>query len=248
MQLLIVHDDAEVGEELKKMVKDYSSHQCDLVHSNAAAHHWAVEHNRCELLVTQLEGNEVDGFMLGGLLSEIFPGLQTIFLPAYPAAEKRFQTETTKVFPEPIDGERLLEVIENAATVGPEAPDLFDVLDVLQMCCLSRRGGAIQIVQEDKNGIIYLRGGRIVHAECGATSGMDALLEMVTWGLVEFAYDRSIHSSETITMPWSEALTQAVRHKEVKESGETESKTEKPQVEVEPPPKRRGFFSALRRS
>ena len=99
MQLLIVHDDAEVGEELKKMVKDYSSHQCDLVHSNAAAHHWAGEHNRCELLVTQLEGNEVDGFMLGGLLSEIFPGLQTIFLPAYPAAEKRFQTETTKVFP-----------------------------------------------------------------------------------------------------------------------------------------------------
>jgi len=77
---------------------------------------------------------------------------------------------------------------------------------------------------------------------------MDALLEMTTWGLVEFAYDRSIHSSETITIPWSEAIAQAVRHKEVKESGETESKTEKPQVEVEPAPKRRGFFSALRRS
>jgi hypothetical protein len=37
MQLLIVHDDAEVGEQLAGMVADYSEHACELVESDAAA-------------------------------------------------------------------------------------------------------------------------------------------------------------------------------------------------------------------
>jgi DNA-binding NtrC family response regulator len=147
MQLLIVHDDAEIGEQLMSILKDYTAHQCDLVESDAAALRWAREHARCGVLLAQLERPAVDGLTLGGSLSEIFPGLQTLFFPAYPAAEQRIEIAKTRVFPEPIDGERLLEAIETAAEAGPEAPDCFHVLDVLQMCCLSRRSGAVQIVK-----------------------------------------------------------------------------------------------------
>ena len=148
MQLLIVHDDAEVGEQLAGMVADYSGHACDLVENDAAAQQWAQKHARCDLLLAQLEGPGVDGLTLGGSLSEIFPGLQVLFLPAYPAAERRLEIAQTKVFPEPIDGERLLEAIGTAAAAPAGAPDLFHVLDVLQMCCLSKRSGAVQIVKE----------------------------------------------------------------------------------------------------
>jgi CheY-like chemotaxis protein len=127
MQLLIVHDDAEVGGQLVGMVHDYTEHQCDLVESDAAALKWGHEHARCGLLLAQLEAPGIDGLMLGGSLSEIFPGLQILFLPPYPAAEQRLEIATTKVFPEPIDGERLLEAIEAAAETG--APDLFHVMD-----------------------------------------------------------------------------------------------------------------------
>jgi hypothetical protein len=37
MQLLIVHDDAEVGEQLAGMVADYTEHAADLVENDAAA-------------------------------------------------------------------------------------------------------------------------------------------------------------------------------------------------------------------
>ena len=70
MQLLIVHDDAEVGEQLMSMVKEYTAHQCDLVENDAAAHRWAQERDQCGLLLTQLEGTAVDGLTLGGSLSE----------------------------------------------------------------------------------------------------------------------------------------------------------------------------------
>jgi DNA-binding response OmpR family regulator len=249
MQLLIVHEDAEVGEQLAGMVADYTEHTCDLVENDAAAQQWAQKHARCELLLAELEGPGVDGLTLGGSFSEIFPGLQVLFLPAYPAAEQRLQIAKTKVFPEPIDGERLLEAIETAASAEAGAPDLFHVLDVLQMCCLSKQSGAVQIVKEAQSGIVYLRDGKIVHAEAAVTRGTEALLEIASWGDIEFAYDSSERASETISLPWDEALIQAaVRAKEGQASDVLPPAIETPTASAKGPvPNKRGFFAALRR-
>lgn len=248
MQLLIVHDDAEVGEQLAGMVADYTGHACDLVENDAAAQQWAQRHARCDLLLAQLEGPGVDGLSLGGSLSEIFPGLQVLFLPAYPAAERRLEIAQTKVFPEPIDGERLLEAIGTAAAAPAGAPDLFHVLDVLQMCCLSKRSGAVQIVKEGHSGIVYLRDGRIVHAEGAVTRGTEALREIGGWDEIEFAYDSSVRAPETISTPWDEALIQAVVRSKKEKTGETAAPPlEAPSAPETPLPKKRGFFSAFGR-
>jgi DNA-binding response OmpR family regulator len=248
MQLLIVHDDAEVGEQLAGMVADYTEHAADLVESDAAAQLWAQKHGRCDLLLAQLDGNGVDGLALGGTLSEIFSGLQVLFLPGYPGSDQRLEIGRTKVFPEPIDGERLLEAIETAAGAEPGAPDFFHVLDVLQMCCLSKRSGAVQIVKEAQTGIVYLREGKIVHAEGAVTRGTEALLEIAGWGDIEFAYDASVRAAETISTPWDEALVQAVvRHQKEKAGAGAAPSFEPRPPEPAAPPKKRGFFAALRR-
>src|ERR687883_1266956 len=98
MQLLIVHDDAEVGEQLVQMVKEYTEHYCGFAPSDAKALDWARGVTRCSLLVTQLRGEKVDGFSLGGSLSEMFAGLQTMFLPSYSASEQRIDLAPNKVF------------------------------------------------------------------------------------------------------------------------------------------------------
>src|ERR1700741_2484457 len=179
MELLIVHREAEVGEQLVQMVKDYTTHECDLVGSDAAAVDWARRHARCALLLTQLEGEGIDGLGLGATLSEFFPGLQTLFLPPYQASDQRLEINRTKIFPEPIDGEGLLEAIERASTATQGAPDLFHVADILQMCCLSKKSGAVQMVKEERSGIAYLKSGQIVHAETTGARGADALIEIV---------------------------------------------------------------------
>jgi Domain of unknown function (DUF4388) len=216
MQLLIVHHDAEVGEPLVQMVKDYARHDCELVGGDAAAMNWGRRHRKCALLLTQLEAEGIDGLALGGSLSEIFPGLQVLFFPPYAATDERQEVANTKVFPEPIDGNSLLGAIERAESAPVGAPDLFHIVDVLQMCCLSRRNGAVQIVKEETSGLVFLRGGKIVHAETTAAQGQDALFEMVAWEFIEFAYDRSVRPPvETITTPWDEMLIEAVaRNKE----------------------------------
>lgn len=211
MQLLIVHRDPEMGEALVQMVKSYTRHQCQIVHNDSAAMDWARRHQQCNLLLTQLEAEGIDGLALGSSLSEIYPTLQVLFFPNYPAVERRLEIAETKVFPEPIEGDELLGAIERAENAPLNAPDLFHVVDVLQMCCLSRRNGALQLVKESKSGLVFLRNGKIVHAETTATRGREALFEMVSWEFVEFAYERSVRAPlETITAAWPDILIDAV--------------------------------------
>jgi DNA-binding response OmpR family regulator len=223
MQLLIVHRDPEMGEALVQMVKNYTRHHCLLVSSEAAAVDWARHHQRCDLLLTQLEAEGINGLALGSGLSEIFSGLQVLFFPNYNADERRLEITGSKIFPEPIVGDELLAAIENAEQRPKDASDLFQVVDVLQMCCLSRRSGALQMVREEKNGLVFLRNGTIVHAETTTARGVEALFEIVTWKQVEFAYERSVRPPlETITHAWDDILIRAV-------TSEREERTSRPQ-------------------
>ena len=219
MQLLIVHRDPEMGEALMQMMKSYTGHTCDLVTSDRAAMDWARRHKRCDLLLTQLEAEGINGLALGSSLSELFPTLQVLFFPNYAANERRLEIPKSKIFPEPIEGDDLLDAIERAEKARPDAPDLFHVVDVLQMCCLNRSSGAVQFVKEEKNGLVYLRSGKIVHAETSALRGRDALSEIANWELVEFAYERSVRPPlETIKAAWDEVLIDIVTSKENQKS------------------------------
>jgi len=105
----------------------------------------------------------------------------------------------------------LLDTIERGEGAPPNAPDLFHVIDVLQMCCLSRRSGALQLAKESNSGLVFLRNGEIVHAETTAARGRDALLEIANWDFVEFAYERSVRPPlETIAAAWHDILIDAV--------------------------------------
>ena len=216
MQLLIVHHDPEMGDALVQMVKNYTRHYCNLVSNDAGAMDWARRHQRCDLLLTQLEAEGINGLALGSALSEIFSGLQVLFFPNYTADQRRLEVTESKVFPEPISGDDLLGAIERAEQTPNDAPDLFQVVDVLQMCCLSNRNGALQMVKDGKNGLIFLRNGKIVHAEMDSARGQDALIEIASWKHVEFAYERSVRSPlETIDGPWDKILIDAInREKE----------------------------------
>jgi len=125
MQLLIVHRDPEMGEALVQMIRNYTRHHAQLVESDKVAIDWARRHQRCELLLVQLEAAGIDGLALGSSLSEIFPALQVLFFPNYNAADRRLEVAPTKVFPEPIEGDDLLGAIERAENIftkvlGPE--------------------------------------------------------------------------------------------------------------------------------
>jgi hypothetical protein len=211
MQLLVVHHDAEIGEQLVQMVKDYTSHECDLSDSSITAVDWGQRHGKCALLLTQLVAEGIDGLTLGATLSEMFSGLQIVFFPPYPASEQQFEVPETKVFPEPIDGDALLGAIERAENALARQQDSFQIVDLIQMCCLGNRGGALQIVKGKECGFVFLSNGQLLHAETTNAGGMAALAEIVGWDDVEFAYDGSVQAPvESISLPWGKAVLEAL--------------------------------------
>ena len=99
MQLLIVHDDAEVGEQLMSMVKDYTAHQCDLVESDAAALRWAREHARCGLLLAQLEGPRSMASRSVARSVKFFPGCKRFSSRHIPPRNNDSRSRKQKYFP-----------------------------------------------------------------------------------------------------------------------------------------------------
>ena len=211
MQLLIVHHESKIGDKLVKIVREYTSHQAHFVSSDAAAVSWAEQHSGCDLLLAQLDADGIDGLRLRGLFLENFPGIQTMFMPPYRASEQRLDVLHTKVFPEPIDSERLLSAITRATQLEAGAIDPSHVVDVLQMFCLSRKSGALQIVKGNQNSLVYLQDGELLDAETAQSRGLDAIYEIVNWGYVEFVYNAKASPNETtIKVAWDTALVDAV--------------------------------------
>ena len=245
MQLLIVHRDAEVGEPLVQMVQEYTEHDCAYANSGASALTWARGASRCSLVITQLDAEGINGLSLAGTISEMFAGMQTMFLPDYAATDQRVEIPHTKVFPEPIDGQLLLDAIGLAETQRQIGLDLHHALDVIQMCCLSRRSGAIQFVRGEKAAIVFLRSGNIVEAEFESMRGANALAAIASWNAVEFAYDYVMRApADSITLPWDEAIAAAVGANSRARSAESTASVPEQAVETT----KRSLFGSVRRT
>ena len=216
-QLLIVHRDADIGRQLVQLVKDYTGYESAFTRGESETLVWLRRQSGAHprILLIQLDAAGLDGLALCATLSGIFTGLQTLFFPPYSAAEQRIEVAGSKIFPEPIDGERLIAMIERSVRVIGNAPDLFHVIDVLQMCCLAKRSGGLQMVSGSQLGTVYLRDGRILDAETQSARGDDAVFEVVDWGEIEFAYDRGVNpADETVKRNWDELLIAAIEERQ----------------------------------
>ena len=75
------------------------------------------------------------------------------------------------------------------------------------------------MVKESKNGLVFLRNGKIVHAETNSLRGRDALFEIVAWKYVEFAYESRVRPPlETIDTPWHEILIGVINRNKKEEA------------------------------
>ncbi len=232
MQLLIVHHDPEVGEGLHAMLREYSSDEVNYVESDAAAHAWAESHPECDVLLTQLEGPGVNGLALSSSLGAIYGALQSFFLPAYQASAQPLEVARSKIFPEPIEGERLLHRLAQVAA-NERTGDFFHLVDLLQMCCLSEKSGAMQMVAGNESGVVFLRHGELRHAVTARAQGLEAIYEMLFWGPAGFAFDEdSSPAEQTIDVGWDVALVEVVLRKREAQALEPEAATAEPQVAV----------------
>ncbi len=62
----------------------------------------------------------------------------------------------------------------------------IQLTDIIQMCCLAGASLCVRVRQDDDHGTIYIQEGEVVHAQCGASTGVDAFFTILGWQIGQF--------------------------------------------------------------
>jgi CheY-like chemotaxis protein len=93
--------------------------------------------------------------------------------------------------------------------------DQFELVDIIQMCCVSKRTGCLQIARRDQRGVIYLRGGQIIHGVSGELEGEEAVYQIIGWSAGQFNFEEGVQPpAQTIQGGWEHVVMEAVRRRD----------------------------------
>ena len=85
--------------------------------------------------------------------------------------------------------------------------DQFQLLDIIQMCCVSQRTGRLLIARCQGRGVLYLRTGQIIQAIAGELEGEEAAYEIIGWSSGQFSFDDGVApETQTIQGHWEHLL------------------------------------------
>ena len=108
--------------------------------------------------------------------------------------------------------------------------DQFDLVDIIQLCCISKRTGRLQIARGVERGVLYLRNGQIIHAVSGELVGDTAAYEIIGWSSGQFSFDDSLQPEEqTIQSGWEHLVMEAVRQRDERTAAQNPGDTGVPE-------------------
>ena len=127
--------------------------------------------------------------------------------------------------------------VETMETVGSSSPGFRGMVqlrlsDLIQMVCLARSDLVVQVRSGDRNGSIFVKEGRIYHAETARLNGEEAFFEIFRWEDGHFeALPEGENKPPSIQKPWEHLLLEAVRRRD---EGSPEGKGPDPGEEAGP--------------
>lgn len=104
--------------------------------------------------------------------------------------------------------------------------DQFQLVDIIQLCCLSGRTGRLTITKGLNSGVLFFSRNNIVHAACGEAQGEEAAFRIVAWksGSFSFAEDL-LPEKQTIYRSWENLMMESAV--EGDETGDLEAAAKK---------------------
>jgi formylglycine-generating enzyme required for sulfatase activity/CheY-like chemotaxis protein len=110
---------------------------------------------------------------------------------------------------------RLRRLVEKKGFTGKL--DQFDLIDIIQMCCVGKRTGCLQIARGAGRGVLYLRQGQIIDAVTGDLEAQEAAYEIIGWSNGQFSFEEGVQpEEETIHTGWEHLVMEGVRRRDEK--------------------------------
>ncbi len=136
--------------------------------------------------------------------------------------------ETSAELDEKSKSAKLRNLIQRQGFTGKL--DQFQLVDIIQMCCLSRRTGRLSITKGMTHGVVYLQSGNFVHAVTSDAEGQEAINQIIAWESGQFSFEDKVEPEKTtIQGGWEHILMEAIRLRDER-GGEDEEKQEEEMV------------------
>ena len=192
-KVLILDDDAEVLELLKKIVSRLPSRPQVRLADSATRALELLESEPFELLITDLRMPKIDGFQVLLSARRRLPDLKTVVLTgvadqqyrtrAYEAGIDLFMEKPTtqaeiRIFGECVEALLLKGENEEKGFRGIQSKSL---MDLVQIECLSQKSSVLKITSGVLEGRVWIVNGNIIDAEADGRRGEEAFRYLFEW-------------------------------------------------------------------
>jgi two-component system chemotaxis response regulator CheB len=230
-RVLFVDDDRQFLESMARVLGGLShgSWEIHLAESPARVLELLQEHT-VHLVVIDVEMPVLDGIQLLGLLNRRYPQVLKVVLTGFGSESVRAAclSNGAELFLEKprstSEQESLFAALNELMRSKPE--DGFHgvlrrvgLVDVIQLECLCRHSSVLEIKSSRRKGEIYIEDGTLIHAQCGALIGQEALNKMLRLSRGEFRLKSYVAPPErSLEGSWESMLMEAARVRD--ESGQ----------------------------
>ncbi|WP_005035392.1 response regulator transcription factor [Holophaga foetida] len=166
-----------------------------------------------DVLVTDLQMPILDGF---GLIAEVharYPSVPIIVLTSLPEGlsfDRARELGAFKVLSKPVRLSSLMEEIRGLGEREAEGKVRgLNIGSLLQLMNWELKTSTLTVKCEGRIGVLYVRGGKLVHATCAEFEGLEAAYQILCWPKPEVEFVDTCRVGSSIELPIPEILMNA---------------------------------------
>ncbi len=225
--VLFVDDDSEFIDLIQTLAEQSKGNEWSVLTASTTAKALRLlDSHPIDLAVLDLRMPIVDGVQFLQLIHRKYPQMKKALLSSYPDDARRQNAtqhgaELVLSKPLALDGfEILFETLHELLRAQVEEGfrgvlRKIGLEDILQMECLSRHTSLLEVTAHGESGRIYIRSGKLIHAEFGSTLGEEALNRLLALRGGEFRHAAYMEPpAHSLEGSWEFLLMEAARHRD----------------------------------
>jgi len=202
-----------------------------------------IDSESIDLVVTDLNMPEMDGFELMAHISQVNPEMPVIAMTAYGTPEMESRLRNMGAFQyieKPIDFDSLLHKIKEGLKTGSTKGHVAGISlpSFMQLLELDKKTCTLRVKAGKKKGDMYFHQGELIEAKTGKLTGQDAAFEIINWDDSEIEIENTCKmevDDRTINVPMGFLLIESARMKdEQNKPPEEEEEAETKEEDVSP--------------
>lgn len=228
-KVLIIDDDAVTRGLLFRVLKPHSSYFQVLTSNNGKDAVSVIRKERVDLIITDLQMPEMDGFELMAYLSKFHPEIPILVMTAFGGTDIQAKIEAIgpiKYFEKPLNIDTLTDcIIEELESGAKGQIQGISLASFLQLVEMEEKTCTVTVKSDDKFGVVHLLKGDIMAAEAGDLENEDAVYELLCWNRVVLEIDNFCSKkTKEIGMPLMTLLMEGLKTKDEREYENQEKK------------------------